>query len=257
MTSGNFTIVNRQVFQDRILRDSVFHRQVLDQLKALPRKGKKARELRKHYESIPKYLREQTEPRERVARVEEQLQCMKLIGGAEASRNPSQKAHTRGSGQSGRKQASDGIDPASPRPHTLIDESQAQQDTLAGIHPAPPHQIPAEGATQPGGMLQPEASAAQPEASAANKTAQARFIKLIRLIATNKATKDQLRLFEKNVVIQGPGFHRLIDHVEQIYDKSSSSTAEAAQLKLARVLTAIRIVRLVLPSPLTTSSNLK
>ena len=245
MTSGKLTMFDRQLFQDRILRDPVFHQQVLDQLKELPRKRKKARELRKHYESIPMYLRDQVDPRDRVTRIAEQLQRMRHISRAQASRNPSQNAVPSGSGLPERGQAPDGPAPAPSRPLALMDVSQAQPDPLTGKHPAPPQPVRTERAAQAGGVQQPEASADQSERSVDDTPTRSECIKLIRLLATNKATSDQIRLFEREVVIQGATLHRLIDDAQQIYERFSS-TAEVAQLELIRARTAMRLSKLVL-----------
>lgn len=245
MASGKFTMFDRQLFRDRTLRDPVFHQQVLDQLKELPRKQKKARELRKHYESIPMYLRDQVDPRDGLTRIAEQLKRMGHISRAQARRNPSQHAAPGDSGLPEQGQASDGPAPTPSRPLAPMDVSQAQPDPLTGKHPAPPQPRRADGAAQAGGVQQPEASASQSERSVLDRTTKSECIKLIRLIATNKATKDHLRLFDENVVILGPTFHCLIDDAQQIYQRFSS-TAEVAQLKLSRALTAIRLSKLVL-----------
>ncbi|ERF74646.1 hypothetical protein EPUS_00776 [Endocarpon pusillum Z07020] len=235
---------DRQWFQDRTLRDPVFHQQVLDQLKELPRKQKKARELRKHYESIPRYLRDQVDPHDRPTRIGEQLKGMRHISGAQASRNPSQNAAPSDSGLPERGQASDGPARTPSSPFAPMDVSQAQPDPLTGKHPAPPQPRRADRAAQARGEQQPEASANQSVRSVADRKTKSESIKLIRLIATNKATKDQLQQFEENVVILGPTFHRLIDEAQQIYQRFLS-TAEVAQLQLMRALTALRLSKLI------------
>jgi hypothetical protein len=245
MASSRFSVADKQSFKYRTLNDPTFHKQVLRQLEELHYKSKKARQLRKHYESIPKHERVSADPRDQVTRVRDQIQDIHRRTGAQAGRNSFRTDAPRGSGQAGESQATRTAAAAPIRTTSAMEAAQAQRGPLRRDPPAPMPSIQAERPTQAGRSQVPEAPAAQSPDPAATRAIRSQNIDLIKLIATNKASNEQSQMFKRRIVCEAPSFPSLIGQIEKIY-RESSSMSELMQLKFNKAMAGMDYVKLVL-----------
>jgi hypothetical protein len=248
MVSSKFSLADKQSFKYRILNDPTFHQQVLRQLQELHPKSKKARQLRKHYESIPMHERVSADPRDEATRLRNQIQDIHRRTETQAGRSPSRTDAPRGSGQARESQASRAAAAAPIRTTPTTEASQAQRGPLRRDPPVPLPSIQAERPTQAGGSQVPEASAAQSPDPATARATRSQNVDLIKLIAANKASNEQSQLFKRKIVYESPSFPNLVDQIEKIY-KASSSISELMQLKFNRAMIFIDYARLVVLEP--------
>lgn len=245
MAKSKFSLADKQSFKYRTLTDPTFHKQVLRQLEELHPKSKKARQLRKHYESIPKDERVSADPRDEATRVRDQIQDIHRRTEAQAGRNLSRTAAPRGSGQAGESQATRTAAAALIRTTPATEAAQAQRGPLRRDPPAPLPSIQAERPAQAGRSQVPEAPAGQSPDPAATRETRSQNVDLIRLIAANKASNEQSQMFRQKIVCEAPSFPSLVDQIEKIY-RASSSMSELLQLKFNKAMAAMDYAELVL-----------
>ncbi|KAF7512480.1 hypothetical protein GJ744_001415 [Endocarpon pusillum] len=243
MVIGPLSLADKQSFIDRTLHDPIFHKQVLDQLKELPPKLKRARQLRKYYESIPKDVRDTVDPRGKDTRIYDEIQKINLSTEAPSGKIPRQRSALRSSGQAGQSQARQGAAIAPSQVSSALNASQPHRRSFQSNAAGSSRCTSAERTDQADHGQAPEAFAAPLSDAAAAEASRSSGIELIKLVATNKATEDQKKMFVCRYACEMGYFGDLVCKIQDIYDKRPSSMCESAQLKLSKMLSLMYLTR--------------